>query len=347
MGNRITRRAIMKFLTRSQIPRFLLFASLCFPQSESKIPTANDALFPTVVARVNGAEIPGRALEDLVRRELSTIGNPEWKNLRGEYRGQLVLTNLTALINSKLIFQKAAAAGIKATNAEVQAELQKIEKTFKSDAEMNKALENQNMDRSALEKNIFERLTASKYVDTTLKNKIAVTAEEVAAFYSSSNQEELQHPDIVRTSQILIKTAGNTQEEDATAKKRAEALLARIQKGEDFAKLARENSMDSSAAQGGDIGYATRDSLAPEYADAALSLPVGTVALVRTQAGYHVIRVVDRKKEGLFTLEEIKPQLIERLKSKKYQEELDKLVNKLRENANVEILISAGELLKP
>jgi parvulin-like peptidyl-prolyl isomerase len=322
---------------------------LCFPQSESKIPTpANDALFPAVVARVNGVEIPGRTLEDLVRRELSTIGNPEWKNLRGEYRGQLVLTNLTALINSKLIFQKAAAAGIKATNAEVQAELQKIEKTFKSDAEMNKALANQNMDRSALEKNIFERLTASKYVDTTLKNKIAVTPEEVAKFYSSSNQEELQHPDIVRTSQILIKAAGDTREQDATVKKRAEALLARIQKGEDFAKLARENSMDSSAAQGGDIGYASKESfVAPEYADAAFSLPVGTVTLVRTQAGYHVIKVVDRKKEGIFTLDEIKTQLIERLKSKKYQEELDKLVNQLRENANIEILISASELLKP
>jgi parvulin-like peptidyl-prolyl isomerase len=65
--------------------------------------------------------------------------------------------------------------------------------------------------------------------------------------------------------------------------------------------------MDSSAAQGGDTGYASKDNLAPEYADAAFSLPIGTVALVRTQAGYHVIKVVDRKKEGLFTLEEIKP----------------------------------------
>ena len=337
----------MRHLTRLVIPGFLLFASLCFPQSEPKIPPpAPDAIFPAIVARVNGVAIQGRDLEDLVRRELSTIGNPVWKNLRGEYRGELVLTNLTALINSKLIFQKAAAAGIKAANTEVQAEMQKIEKTFKSDAEMNKALANQNMDRTALEKNIFEKLTASKYLDATLKNKIVVTPEELAKYYSS-NQEEYQHPDVVRTSHILIEAAGDTQEQDAMAKKRAEALLARIQKGEDFAKLARENSMDSSAPQGGDIGYASKEGLAPKYADAAFSLPVGTVALVKTQAGYHIIKVEDRKKEGLFTLEEIKPQLIERLKNKKYQEELDKLVNQLRENANIEILISAGELLKP
>jgi hypothetical protein len=161
MGKRITRRAML-IMGMAAGPGFVLFASLCFPQSESQNPTpANDALFPSVVARVNGVEIPGRALEDLVRRELSTIGNPEWKNLRGEYRGQLVLANLTALINSKIIFQKAVASGIKATNLEVQAEMQKIEKTFKSEAEMTRALANENMDRAALEKNVSERLTAS------------------------------------------------------------------------------------------------------------------------------------------------------------------------------------------
>ncbi len=295
---------------------------------------------------LNGVEIQGRELEELVRRELSAIGNPEWKNLRGEYRGELVLTNLTALINTKLIFQKATSAGMKATSAEIQAELQRIEKSFRNDAEMNKALADQNMDRTALEKNVSENLTASKYVDATLKSKVAVTPEELEKYYSA-NKEEFRHPDVVQTSHILIKAAADTQEQDAIAKKRAEALLARVQKGEDFAKLARENSVDPSASQGGDIGYTSREGLAPEYADAAFSLPVGTAAIVKTQAGYHVLKVVDRKKEGLFALEEIKPQLAERLKNEKYRQELDKLVNQLREKANIEILISAGELLKP
>lgn len=351
----------MKCPTKSAISGFLLFfAALCFPQSESrvresppesreeaKIPApAPNAIFPAIVARVNGEAIPGRDLEELVRHDLSSIGSPEWKNLRREYRGELTLTNITALINSKLLYQKAKATGVKVTDADVQSELQKIAKTYKSEAEMNAALASQNRDRASLEKSLYENLTTSKYVEATIRKKTLVTPEELAKAYSN-NSDEFSHPDIVRTSHILIRAAADTPEQDAAARQRAEALLARANKGEEFAKLARENSMDSSASRGGDLGFTSRDALAPEYAEAAFSLPLGAVSLVKTQYDYQIIKVIDKKKEGLFTLEEVKPQLKEHMENQKYQEELNKLVKQLREEANIEILISAGELLNP
>ena len=309
-------------------------------------PVAPNAIFPAVVARVNGKAILGRDLEELVRRELSAIGNPEWKNLREDYRGQLTLSILTSLINSKLLYQKAVASGVKATDAEVQAEFQKIAKTFKSDAEMNVALASQNTDRAALEKSLYETLTMSKYVDETINKKIAVAPEELTKYYTS-HPDEFHHPDIVRTSHILIPIAGDTPEQDTKAKERAEALLARIKKGEDFARIARENSVDASASQGGDIGFTSKETLDPEYADAAFSLPVGGMKLVKTQYGYHIIKVTDKKKEGVSTLEEMKPQLGEFLKSEKSRVELEKLVNQLRDQAKIEILIPAGQPLRP
>ena len=63
--------------------------------------------------------------------------------------------------------------------------------------------------------------------------------------------------------------------------------------------------MHPSASKGGDIGLATKESMAPEYSEAAFSLPVGGIGLVRTQYGYHILKVTDRKKEGLATLEEV------------------------------------------
>ncbi len=357
----------MKALARFAIPCFwVLFSGFVFfqpatasqearPKEPASAPTASAQeqkgaaaspapLFPPVVARVNGADIFGRDLEDLVNRELSAIGSPEWKNLRAEYRAELTLNNITALINSKLLFQQALATGIKATDAEVQAEVQKYAKTFRSEAEMNAALASQNIDRAAFEKNIFENLTVSKYVEG--KIKVTVTEAELSNYYKS-NLEEFRHPEIVRTSHILIRPEGSSAAQEAAANERAQDLLSRVKKGEDFAALARQNSADSSASQGGDIGYTSREALAPEYAEAAFSLPVGGVQVVRTQYGYHVIKVTDKKKEGLFTLAEIKPQLSERLKAEKYQEELNKLVNQIREKADIEILISAGEVLKP
>jgi parvulin-like peptidyl-prolyl isomerase len=364
----------VKSLIKLVVPVFmLLFAGLCFPQSGTNTPAAQpkaggsapeptgkpqaevnevippaapNAIFPAVVATVNGKAMLGRDLEELVRRELSSIGNPEWKNLREDYRGQLTLNGLNAMINSQLLFQKAVASGMKANDADVQAEFQKVAKTFKSDAEMNAALASQNTDRAAFEKRLYENLTITKFVEETINKKVTVTQEELAKYYSS-NLERFNHPDIVKTSHILIQPAGDTTEQDAKAKERAEALLVRIKKNEDFAKLAKENSVDSSASQGGDIGFASKETLDPDYAEAAFSLPVGGVKLVRTRYGYHIIKVTDKKKEGVSTLEEAKASLTEFLKNDKIQTELTKLINQLRDQGKIEILIPAGQPLTP
>ena len=166
------------------------------------------------------------------------------------------------------------------------------------------------------------------------------------AKYYSSNPTQFQHGELSRVSHILIQPASDTPEQDSLAKQRAEALLARAQKGEDFAKLARENSMDASASQGGDIGFYSKENVTPEFAD-ALSMPTGSTRIVKTNAGYHVVKITERKQEGLYTLDEIKTQLAEMLKSQKAEVELTKLVNQLRNEAKIEILIPAGQPLKP
>lgn len=307
---------------------------------------AQPAIFPAVVARVNGEPVSGRELETLVRRELSAIGNPEWKKLRGEYRSQLTLANLTSLINSKLIHQKAAAVGVKVTQEELKAELKKIAGAYKSEKEMNEALARENLDRATFEKNVYRNLATSRYVEDTVNKKIVVTPEEIAGHYSS-NPEEFRHPDIVRTSLILIPSSADAPDQDAAAKRRAEDLLARIRKGEDFARIARENSADVSASRGGDVGYASREGLPGEYSALAFALPVGEMSIIKTQLGYQIIKVTDRKKEGSFTLEEVRRQIEEQVKARKTQEKMNSLVNQLRETANIEILISASELLNP
>jgi parvulin-like peptidyl-prolyl isomerase len=366
----------VKSLTKFAVPGFLLlFTGICFPQSAAKTqkaptkasspaaaaeakpqakseeedevipPSDPNAIFPALVARINGKPILGRDLERMVRGELLPLGSPEWKNLREDYRSELVLNLLATLINQKLIYQKAAANGIKPTEAEVQAELQRIAKTFESDAEMNAALANRMMDRATLEKGVYENLSVAKYVEENVNKKITVTPEELAKYYTS-HPTEFHHPDIVRTSHILI-PAGENAEKDALAKQRAEALLARAKKGEDFAKLARENSTDSSASEGGDVGFSSKEALVAEYGKAAFSLPVEGVALVKTKAGYYIIKVTDKKEEGLATLEEVKPELTEFLKNQKYEESLAKLVSQLRDEAKIEILIPFGQPLKP
>jgi parvulin-like peptidyl-prolyl isomerase len=341
--------------TKTTAPKSGSPASATAPAKESQTgsteknepvpPAAPGAIFPAVVAKVNGKPILGRDLETLVHRELAPIGNPEWKNLREDYRGQLTLSAINTLINSELVYQKAIASGTKVTDAQVQAEMEKIAKNFNSDAEMNAALADQLMDREMLEKDLRRQLVISQYLTDSIMSKISVTPEEVTKYYTT-HPNEFQHAETVRTSHILI-PAGETAEQNALARQRAEGILARAQKGEDFAKLAKEYSVDASASRGGDIGFNTRESLTPEYGDVAFSLPVSGIKMIKSSYGYHIIKVTDKRKEGLSTLEEIKEQLTAFLKDQKAQVEQTKLINQLRDQGNIEILIPAGTPLKP
>ncbi len=315
------------------------------PAAGTSISRKYDNLFPDVVATVNGQPISGRDLEKSIGMELESIGSPEWKNLREDYRGNLLYNLVTGLINSKLIYDEAVANGTSVTDAEVQDEYLKVARTFKNDEEMNAFLAGQNINSEKMIENIHQSLVISKYVDGAIRRTVTVTPEEIERYYSD-NPDQFRHPDIVRTSHIMI-VAGKNQKEDALARQRIDDLMARLGKGEDFAALAREYSEGPSASQGGDIGYASREMLPEEYAEAAFSLPVGEIKTVKTQEGYFIVKVTGRKKAGKSTLDEAKEQLTEFLINEKTQQELQKKINRLRNQADIEILIPAGVLLEP
>ncbi|MBN2337607.1 MAG: peptidylprolyl isomerase [Acidobacteria bacterium] len=322
----------------------LLVALLALPGLAGEGDGRLGGMFPAVVARVNGTEIPGRDLELEVRRELGAIGDPEWKDLRPEYRGELALGKITALVNAELVLQAAAAAGIRVSEEEVAAEVEKSRKSFRDDAALDAALAAQNLDRASWEKKLRENLITARYLEETVHRKIVVSEEEMREHFPA-HPEELEHPEIVRTRQILIRVEGDEGEDEA--RRLAQSLLDRVRRGEDFAGLAAEHSTDASRTLGGEMGFGVRGSLPPEYAEAAFSLPVGEAGMVRSRQGYHILEVTERRPEGRFTFDDVRPQLEERLRKHKVGEELEALVGRLREKGRIEILLSARELLHP
>jgi peptidyl-prolyl cis-trans isomerase C len=316
---------------------------------EEQIPPAlPGALFPAVVARVNGKAVLGRDLEQRIQVQLAPMGNPKWTNLKEDYRQELIDAAILELIGSELIYQKAKASMIKATEAEVQAEFARFAKSFASDAEVNLALANRGLDRPGILKELERSITIAKFIEETITKKITVTPAEISQYYQQ-NTESFRHPELIRTSHILIPVPqGATQEQDTLARNRAEGLLARVKKGEDFSKLAKENSTDSTASQGGDVGITPKGQLASEYEDAAFALPVGGISgVVRTQFGYHIIKVTDKKKAGMAALPEVQEQLALFLKNQKSDAELNKLVNQWRLQAKIVAFIPVGAAKQP
>jgi peptidyl-prolyl cis-trans isomerase C len=115
----------------------------------------------------------------------------------------------------------------------------------------------------------------------------------------------------------------------------AKAILAQLKAGADFATLAKEKSKDPGAAEGGDLGYFTREQMVPEFAEVAFKLGKGQLSdPVKTQFGWHIIKVEDKRIRPTPTFEQVKPQ-IENYVAHRAQAEL---VENLRKAATVERL---------
>ncbi len=115
----------------------------------------------------------------------------------------------------------------------------------------------------------------------------------------------------------------------------AKAILAQLKGGADFATLAKEKSKDPGAADGGDLGYFTKGQMVPEFATVAFKLDKGQLSdPVKTQFGWHIIKVEDKRMKPTPTFEQVKGQ-IENYVAHRAQAQL---VEKLRSAANVERL---------
>jgi peptidyl-prolyl cis-trans isomerase C len=115
----------------------------------------------------------------------------------------------------------------------------------------------------------------------------------------------------------------------------AKAIIAELKKGADFAQLAKQKSKDPGTSDGGDLGYFTKDQMVPEFAAAAFKLDKGQISdPVKTQFGWHVIKVEDKRKRQLPEFDKVKDQ-IETFVQRKAQVEF---VTKLRAEGKIERL---------
>ena len=143
-----------------------------------------------------------------------------------------------------------------------------------------------------------------------------------------------------------VKQMGNEQEVHARhilvpTEDEAKAIAAELKKGADFATLAKEKSKDPGAADGGDLGYFTKDQMVPEFSDAAFKLDKGQISdPVHTQFGWHIIKVEDKRTKPTPTFDQVKAQLVNYVEHRAQAE----MVDNLRKTATVERLDKAPAL---
>ncbi len=165
-------------------------------------------------------------------------------------------------------------------------------------------------------------------IDTeALRSKVVVTDADLQRQYNETIQQ-FTTPEQVRASHILLKTEGK---DDAAVKARAEEVLKQVRSGADFAALAKQYSEDeSNASNGGDLDFFGRGRMVPEFDAAAFLMEVGQISdLVKTQFGYHIIKLTDKKPATTRPLEEVRQQLTDQIMAERAQQQAADLAQRL------------------
>jgi peptidyl-prolyl cis-trans isomerase D len=160
-----------------------------------------------------------------------------------------------------------------------------------------------------------------------MRAKVVVPPADVERTYNN-NIEQYSTPEQVRASHILLKTDGK---DDAAVKAKAEELLKQARAGADFAELARKYSEDeASQKNGGDLDYFGRGRMVAEFDQVAFALDAGKISdLVKTQYGYHIIKVVDKKAATTRPLQDVRQQIQDQLAYERAQAQASDLAQAL------------------
>jgi peptidyl-prolyl cis-trans isomerase C len=288
------------------------------------------------VAVVNGEKISKADLEKGFNEALAASGQAN-APLTADQKMQGYRQILDGMIMEKLVDKQAAA--VKVDKTEIDAQLAKIKSQFPSQDVFEGEMKKAGLTMDQFVANLTKSIRQTKWMQAQVAGKDNVTEDDAKKFYDA-NTKEFANPDLVRASHILFRVAPDASPaQQKIAENKAKAAIVRANKGEDFNKLAAELSEEPGAAQrGGDLGYFPKDKMVPAFADAAFSQKVGTVSStpVKTNFGYHVIKVSDKKPAGTATFEEAKAQIMQFLQAQKRRQVFQGVMQELRQGAKIE-----------
>ncbi|NQY88241.1 MAG: SurA N-terminal domain-containing protein [Colwellia sp.] len=240
---------------------------------------------------------------EMTRRQLSQALVATEFNLPYQEKLQLTLQNQTRDIRFATISAKQFEAEIDISEAEIKTYYQANQIRFENKEQV---------------KVNYIRLSVAD-----IAKNINVSDEEIASYYQD-NIPSFTQAEQRRVSHIMIEFTEGDSDSETTAKTQAEAVLARLAQGENFATLAKELSNDTfSGENGGDLDYLEAGVMELNFDDAAFALTaVGDITeLVKTSFGYHVIKLTELKAEVIQSLAEVKTELQAKVSSEKAQEE--------------------------
>ncbi|MEJ2726688.1 MAG: peptidylprolyl isomerase [Deltaproteobacteria bacterium] len=317
---------------------FALFALLAFSVTGvgEGVEAEEDKASKGIAAVVNGAVIKQEEVDrrmDAYERHLFLDG----KIIPPERVLEVKRRILETLIDEELLYQESESKKIEVEQSAIDEEIRRWREQFSSDEEFKKGMADMSLTEEDLKSYIRRMLGVRKLLDEEIVTKVKISEDEVRLFYDT-HPDLFQQKEEVKASHILIKAATNIDDsEKKEARQKLKRIRERLEQGEDFAALAKEFSQCPSAARGGDLGYFSKGKMVKAFEEAAFALKVGELSgIVETEFGFHLIKVTDKKSEGMKTYDESKDNIRKYLLGTTVRRERSLYLEELKSKAKVE-----------
>ncbi|MBD8070830.1 peptidylprolyl isomerase [Bacillus sp. PS06] len=245
--------------------------------------------------------------------------------LSAELLEQYGSTVLDTMITTKLIELEAEKQKITVSSDEIEEEMQTLINSYGGEEAFNSVLASSGASIGALRQDVKSYLLTEKL----LKERITITEEEMTTYFEE-NKDSYAQEEQIEASHILV------DDEDT-----ANEVLAKLNEGGDFAELAEEYSTDeSNASMGGELGYFGKGKMVEEFENVAFELEIDTLSEpVKTEFGYHIIKVTDKKEAKEANFEDSKELVEQAILEERMSTEYSSLLSELEEAYTIETFL--------
>jgi peptidyl-prolyl cis-trans isomerase SurA len=248
---------------------------------------------------------------------------------------------LRSMIDQQLLLDKGKDLGITG-DTELIKKLDEMRKQLKLDTieDLEKVAQAQGVSFEDFKQSTKNQIISQEVIGREVGSRLTITKDEEQAFYDQ-HKNELVQPEQVKLSEILISTdkgSGDAAEKLSSAKAKADDLLEQIRKGAGFDEIAKKDSDGPTAAQGGDLGYFKRGTLAKELEDITFGMQSrGLSDVIRTKQGFVILKVTDHTTAGVPPLKDVESRIENAVYMQKMEPALRAYLTKLREEAYIDI----------
>ncbi|MFS3927744.1 foldase [Priestia aryabhattai] len=229
---------------------------------------------------------------------------------------------LDSMIEQKVINKEAEKKSVTVSEKELNKELDALITSYGGEDTFNQALEASGIKEKEVKKDLETNLKAKKLVEDTIE----ISEDEMKSYFDE-NKDSFDQPEQVKASHILVKD-----------EKTANEVKKKLSDGEKFADLAKEYSTDTASKEdGGNLGYFSKEDMVQEFSDAAFNLKADAISNpVKTEYGYHIIKVTDKKEAQDANYENSKDEIKQLLLENKFQSEYSTWLEETKKKYDIE-----------